>query len=121
MKKHKWSRRQKKALKASVKHWEEDNVKLINPSISWNSCACCLIYFRDECRSCPIRMFTGEVRCNSTPYREAAQVFSNREAAQVFSSGLEFDARFVKVSKKEVKFLKKVLEAGEQNERTTRV
>lgn len=62
-----------KALKESIKHWEE-NVAAEKPndaSIRWLDCALCRNFFvNGDCFGCPINDITGR-SCGGTPYFDA--------------------------------------------------
>jgi hypothetical protein len=68
------------ALKASIKHWEE-NVKVAKQGgrvdISPASCECCNKFnknsnydYESDCSGCPISGFTHEQYCTNTPYED---------------------------------------------------
>lgn len=69
------------ALKASIKHWEE-NVTAIDPGkVSTGSGACALcdtfqdIPGRTQCEGCPVFNNTGRPACIDTPYGDATNLF----------------------------------------------
>lgn len=70
MKTYKWTEQQKKALRASIKHWR----KIVSGEVytsTLSSCACCRLWnnpHETDCPGCPIEQFTGEGGCNGTPY-----------------------------------------------------
>lgn len=61
------------ALKASIKHWEE-NVAAETPDKATTGpfeCALCKLYWRDGCHGCPVRDATHKKDCDGSPYVEA--------------------------------------------------
>lgn len=84
----------KKALEASISHWE-DNVNAENfdaISIDGSSCALCSLFFNlstYKCYGCPVFLHTGEHSCRGTPWKAASVELwagsgqSFKEAAQV--------------------------------------
>ena len=62
------------ALKASIKHWEE-NVAAENPKDSnahGSSCPLCRVFIKDTCKGCPVKLETGFDYCEKTPWRLAS-------------------------------------------------
>jgi len=68
-----------KALKASIKHWEE-NLATDDPfsaRFSSHHCPLCKIFlifttlYSAECRGCPIKITTGKDLCQETPWDDA--------------------------------------------------
>lgn len=70
MKTFKWTEKQKKALRGSIRKWQ----KIVNGTgddEGADNCPCCQTfdpsgYF--PCKGCPIKEFTGISGCNKTPY-----------------------------------------------------
>ncbi len=61
----------KKALKLSIKHWENNLEKVKKktlPDLGAGSCALCLEYIDDKCANCPIALKTNKISCYDTPY-----------------------------------------------------
>lgn len=63
------------ALKASIKHWQE-NVEAKTPGqirLGADNCALCAIFNQDKenCVGCPVSEKTGHSYCEGTPYEEA--------------------------------------------------
>ena len=77
------SKRALKALKASIKHWENLPKSTCNDFPSARHCALCRLYNNEQepkncCMGCPIYKVTGEAGCECTPYTVAAKVFWDR-------------------------------------------
>ena len=63
----------RKALEASIKHWQE-NVAAETPmgaSTSSDACALCKSFFDNYCEGCPVFDKTGKGECGDTPYKTA--------------------------------------------------
>lgn len=61
------------ALKASIKHWEE-NVAAEHPAsvtLGIIACALCAEFRRNDCNGCPVSVRTRGIACHGTPYGEA--------------------------------------------------
>lgn len=41
------------------------------------SCPLCALYWDDDCKSCPIALYTGQKRCRGTPYKLAEEAIAN--------------------------------------------
>ena len=107
--KHKWKKGQINALNESIAHWErmrDDKDCKEKPSVVF--CACCEYDVRyadkDLCSACPVGIYTGQVDCYGTPYRNAVYEWKQRENG--------FKNIFNSAATKEIEFLKKVLAAG---------
>jgi len=101
-KQHKWSGRQIKALKSSIRHWERmrDDMGCEEEPVA-GDCACCKAYPSElYCGKCPIAVFTGHGHCARTPfYTASGDYYCN-------------PGRFPAAAQKEIDFLNKVLKAG---------
>jgi hypothetical protein len=67
MKTYKWTEEQKKALRGSILKWQ----RIVNGTGTDegpDNCPCCKKWYFVGCNGCPIRTFTGESECISTPY-----------------------------------------------------
>ena len=95
--------RTKKALEASIQHWEElsktTRSGLCSAPIGTAGCALCKLFFGKLCIGCPVQAHTGEGICCETPYVEASQAKSAGDLAG-----------FVRYAKEEVAFLKSLRE-----------
>ena len=73
---------QRTALEASIKHWK-DNLKAAKKGkigaihIGVSTCACCDLYFDNNCKDCPIYEYTGMSTCGATPYEDVAEEHSD--------------------------------------------
>lgn len=69
------------ALNDSIEHWE-DNVCYANLQEFFHvrtgvmACACCRNWFDKGCDGCPIKEFTGAIKCRNTPYEKAAFMYT---------------------------------------------
>lgn len=69
------------ALKASIRHWEE-NVAAETPddvSVSASDCALCVLFFDFyNCAGCPVSAATGKHGCRDSPYEtRVSEAFAN--------------------------------------------
>ena len=72
------------ALRASIKHWEE-NVAAEEPkdaSTRGEDCALCEMFFDQapevpDCAGCPVAEKTGETICGGSPYHRAVSAFQH--------------------------------------------
>ena len=68
----------RKALEASIKHWEK-NVSAKTPDdvkVNSKDCALCQLFIgldgsKQWCTGCPVYNYTGEIEYNGTPYNIA--------------------------------------------------
>ena len=67
------SKRAQEALEKSIQHWERMKVmKTPNEEKpSAKSCDLCILYEDNRCKSCPVKIATGVIRCAGTPYLTA--------------------------------------------------
>ena len=68
------------ALKASIKHWRENESALStdDASIGSISCALCDMFQTDRmdtCKGCPVSEATGNAFCEGSPYEEASEAY----------------------------------------------
>ena len=102
----KWNKEQVKALKGSVRKWQ----RIINDTgvdLGTDNCPCCKLYYKYNCRGCPIRIVTGQRQCNSTPYDRILGTWEL--LGKDFSSYSELQKQ---AAKDELYFLKAILKAG---------
>lgn len=124
--------RQINSLRASIVHWErlyslvkeEPDYKILTKE-GWHSssCNCCSHYlgaffstnphaYSNKCKGCPIKEYTGEPTCISTPWHEACESLCSLKYSK--TQGAEKEAtlwkRALHSTYKEVTFLKKVYE-----------
>ncbi|RLB60223.1 MAG: hypothetical protein DRH08_15725 [Deltaproteobacteria bacterium] len=93
------NKKQKKALKESIKHWE----RMLKPE-NWQGresplgvhCLCCMTFV--FCEGCPIQQYTEKTDCYGTPYYDAEEAWAVKDKAI-----------FNKHGKKMVKLMKKIL------------
>lgn len=59
-----------KALEQSIKHWENNcSAKFPHQvNIGPDACALCVLYIKNNCRSCPVQQRTNLSHCRGTPY-----------------------------------------------------
>lgn len=63
----KLSKRQKDALKKSIKKWEG----IVSDELEdegADNCELCKIYDHNDCKSCPVYLTSGHIYCKNTPY-----------------------------------------------------
>jgi len=63
----KWSAEQLKGLRGSVRKWS----KIVNGTGTDegpDNCPLCKLYFDKNCKGCPVRIATGEILCDGSPY-----------------------------------------------------
>ena len=97
------SENDKELLELSIEKWQTivDHIKshigksrMVKDGGKW-TCTCCLRYFENHCYACPIYEYKSRTHCEETPY------------------ALYQDKPNLTNAKKEVAFLKKVLESLE--------
>jgi hypothetical protein len=92
-----------KALKNSIRHWE-DNVSRAKKSkcidTSLISCALCRMFYCCDCRGCPVYKKSHYKYCGHTYYYSVRKLIDN---------GSVDDIKLVKACKKELNFLKSLL------------
>jgi hypothetical protein len=62
---------ERQAIIASIKHWESEIELEVTHKYLKDApvrCSLCFEYFRDDCKDCPIKFFTGKSSCDCTPY-----------------------------------------------------
>ena len=106
-----------KALKDSIKHWEQNYRRRLpkNVVVGPGACALCVLFTNEyttirACGSCPVGNKTGVTLCINTPYAEAAQAHSVW-SKQPDSFVAKFD--WLQVCLEEIDFLKSLLPEGE--------
>lgn len=105
-----------KALVASIGKWERIVNQLKGPTkydkIVENGaedCPCCRLFYDNSCYGCPVRDYSGESMCRGTPYVEWNNEFPKFQQGPALHP--DFSRTVVtSLAKKELKFLKKVLE-----------
>ena len=101
------------ALKASIKHWEE-NVAAETPdkaSSQPEDCALCSAFAfgsRHECTGCPVRDRTKQSCCEGSPYVDA-DYFLKR-----WGRDAEYKTAFRAAAQAELDFLRSLLPEGER-------
>lgn len=94
-----------KALRASIKHWEE-NVAAETPenaSVDAAYCALCRKFYKDHlCIGCPVMTNTGFSCCENSPYENANDKLYDWEIGGS-------RANWRRAAKKELEFLKSLL------------
>ena len=103
------------ALKASIKHWEE-NVAAENPKDSnahGSSCPLCLVFNKETCTGCPVKLETGFDRCDRTPWARAYSAWYDWLCSTIETlSAITIQRRKQKwrmAARAELKFLKSLL------------
>jgi len=105
------------ALRASIKHWEE-NVAAATPeeaSTEPGDCALCHKFCRDyydHCVGCPIFEKTGMKFCDGTPYEDAYSALRDWTDGRVYD-----ESAFRAAAQRELDFLRSLL-PGESGETT---
>lgn len=101
------------ALRASVKHWEE-NVAAKTPEEATpyaSACALCNTFWQ-RCQGCPVAEAVGDTNCRKTPYAKAAIAHESWKNASKFAAWLRCLVwRFY--AQREVAFLRRVLKNEE--------
>jgi hypothetical protein len=97
-------------LEKSIKHWEA-NVAAELPneaSTAASDCALCVETPGLDCGTCPVKMQTGKIECEGTPYGEARDALSlwNYRPSNL---NLKLKAAFRKAAQEELDFLKGLL------------
>ena len=108
-----------KRIKKSIEKWEKirDRVGFDKGPLN---CDLCKRFHYVMCYQCPIKDFTGKIRCENTPYEEwtdhwfTIHVGSDR-IEDIGERNIEvLCIKCQEIAKKEVDFLKKILEIEEQ-------
>jgi hypothetical protein len=101
-----WTTKQIAALEGSIRKWE----KIVSGKGfdgGTENCPCCKAFIDDNCRGCPISIYSGDIACRKTPYTN----WCDRTLGQ-------FNRKYVtcktnlKAANAELEFLKKLLKAG---------
>ncbi len=103
------------ALKASIKHWEE-NINKRSPrdcNFGIDSCALCRMFRYNEygsCHSCPVFQKTGLRFCRSTPYLAADQACGKwHTACRAHKPSRAYRDEWRRAAQAEVDFLRSLL------------
>jgi hypothetical protein len=90
------------ALKASIRHWEE-NVAAETPdaaSVSATRCSLCTAFPDEGCTGCPVRERTGQSECVDTPYYDAQPALwdwrHNQGSRERFRTAAQAELDFLK-------------------------
>jgi hypothetical protein len=79
--KPKWDAKTRKAIRESIKHWEENKERntydLMYSEISCDSCELCALFTQDECQGCPVRLKTGLRGCGGSPWASCQSAWFN--------------------------------------------
>ena len=93
----------RKALEASIKHWER-NVTGRTTTISSEHCALCRLFLDAGCKGCPVSNYTGKDICRGTPYVEIARMDDKNENLN--------SLKFRSLAFKELRFLESLQPKG---------
>lgn len=106
-----------RALKSSIKHWEE-NVAAKHPtiaSVSYMKCALCRLFVMQaplrNCGGCPVKERTRRLNCFRTPYYDAAVALDHWRWVP---ESTESRNAWRKAARAELKFLKSLLPKGKK-------
>lgn len=99
-----------KALKGSIKHWQENSKAKTtdDASTSYLMCPLCSEFIKQGCRGCPVMVATGQTSCEGSPYSEAD------ESLMDWKFGKGRREAFIAAAKEELKFLKSLLPKEEK-------
>ena len=99
----------RKALKESIEHWERLSTghRMPDEAPNTSSCALCKLFYKRVpfyaapalCDGCPVKEFTGESGCHSTPCKEAVSAWMEWGGDSV---------QFRDEAKKELEFLRRI-------------
>lgn len=101
--------RTRKALKSSIKHWEE-NVAAESPddaSTDGDDCALCELFWSRVCTGCPVRDKTKRLWCGESPYGAAER------ALKAWHRGGATKEQWQEAARAELEFLKSLLPEGD--------
>lgn len=96
------------ALRASIRHWEE-NVEAATPwraRLGITHCALCLKFYSQGCVGCPVSEKTNKPSCRGTPYEEA------RTAHNLWQNSSEHHTTWKRAAEAELAFLRSLLPDG---------
>lgn len=98
-----------RALRASIKHWEENAAAETPEEVGATAreCALCAKFIYGGCTDCPVFYETGNELCEGTPYIAAFDALEAWEATPT----PEAEAAFRIAARAEVDFLKSLLPA----------
>lgn len=92
----------------SIAHWE-NNLQLVRkknfPVIGSAFCDCCRVFIKNNCKRCPVKLYTKASLCRLTPYFNVYYLINYKSTDPDFWKDLE------RAVEEEIQFLKKVLEA----------
>lgn len=101
-----------RALKDSIRHWEE-NVAAVTPhdaKIYADDCPLCDMFYRKKgCAGCPVEAVTGLPDCGSTPWSKVRTAFENWVP---HPEHIGYRAMFRQRAADELNFLRALVPAG---------
>ena len=106
----KWSKRKLKALRASIRKWEQIVKREIGDE-GCDNCPLCHLYFDNGCSHCPIRETTNQDGCLGTPYEEWC------DAHRAWATSFPYIANSIeerKIAQRELDFLRSLLPKGKE-------
>ena len=91
------TKRQLKALKASINHWTRlaNGTQRADEKPLAAHCALCKLYAKAGCESCPVKQRTGKSSCLDTPYYKAGDAWSSKDPV-FFRSRAQEELNFLK-------------------------
>jgi hypothetical protein len=98
-----------KALKGSIKKWELI-VRGESVDKGIRNCPLCELFWKKDCKGCPVSDKTGDVYCNGSPYsrwEKCSDLLRNAEALNWECAVGGSKSR--RIAKAELKFLKSLL------------
>ncbi len=104
------------ALKGSIRKWEGIVAGTATDRGALN-CPLCALFWRWECKDCPVASVTGEIWCRGTPYR-AWEERMRREAGK--REWTAFDEESRRLAEGELRFLKGLLPKRKTHKRGLR-
>jgi len=105
---NKLSQRQMTALGKAVHKWngivsgDGEDRGLMN-------CPLCSLYIQNNCKSCPVSMWTGLSKCESTPWENWCEHHTNSHVRKEHFSAKILCNHCSRLAKEELAFLKKLL------------
>lgn len=95
-----------RALKGSIRKWEEIVAGKACDYGSDNCPLCQLFFYTDFCEGCPVKAKTGEQSCSGSPYDKWCCLLPNEVS---LSGGYIHTKQSLAAAKAELKFLKSLL------------
>ena len=107
-------------LQGSLKKWNRILQRITDKSMrvregGTGDCPCCIEFYDNDCKGCPIKDYTGKRQCLDTPYVEWMKLREAKEHHYPYSEDATFTIQepaevvmFKRIAAKEVKFLEKV-------------